>query len=84
MSFQMGATPLSLFSETGTTGREALCEKNLTHLIRFDTPERAAKNRVMPPTNVLHFYNTPLLSDDQVCAQLFHSDVCSDRKIQDG
>jgi len=37
---------------------------------RFDTPERAAKNRVMPPTNVLHFYNTPLLSEDQM-ADLF-------------
>jgi len=44
---------------------------------RFDTPERAAKNRVMPPTNVLHFYNTPLLSDDQM-ADLFvdHDAAC--------
>lgn len=33
---------------------------------RFDTPERAAKNRVMPPTRVLHFYNTPVLSEDQM------------------
>lgn len=33
---------------------------------RFDTPERAAKNRVMPPTRVLHFYNTPLLSEDRM------------------
>jgi len=33
---------------------------------RFDTPERAAKNRVMPPTRVLHFYNTPHLSEDQM------------------
>merc|ERR1719427_549982 len=33
---------------------------------RFDTPERAAKNRVMAPTSALHFYNTPVLSEEQM------------------
>jgi len=33
---------------------------------RFDTPERAAKNRIMPPSKVLHFYNMPQLTDDQL------------------
>lgn len=33
---------------------------------RFDTPERAAKNRPIPPTRVLHFYNTPHLSEDRM------------------
>lgn len=31
---------------------------------RFDTPERAAKNRIMPPTKILHFYNVPMMDDD--------------------
>jgi len=31
---------------------------------RFDTPERAAKNRIIPPTKTLHFYNVPLMSEE--------------------
>merc|ERR1740129_1600444 len=35
------------------------CRKN-----RFDTPDRAAKNRIVPPTKTLHFYNVPKMDDD--------------------
>ena len=37
---------------------------------RFDTPERAAKNRVIAPTAILHFYNVPKLQDEEM-EQLF-------------
>jgi len=30
---------------------------------RFDTPEKAAKNRILAPTKTLHFYNVPKLED---------------------
>jgi len=30
---------------------------------RFDTPERAAKNRILPATKFLHFYNVPKLEE---------------------
>jgi heterogeneous nuclear ribonucleoprotein L len=30
---------------------------------RFDTQERAAKNRVIAPTKILHFYNVPKMED---------------------
>jgi len=33
---------------------------------RFDTPERAAKNRVIAPTSILHFYNVPKMSDEEM------------------
>merc|ERR1712240_685923 len=33
---------------------------------RFDTPERAAKNRIIPPTKILHFYNVPKMDDDRL------------------
>ena len=33
---------------------------------RFDTPERAAKNRIIPPTRIIHFYNVPKLEDDEM------------------
>merc|ERR1719233_2177025 len=33
---------------------------------RFDTPERAAKNRVIAPTSILHFYNVPKMEDDEM------------------
>jgi len=33
---------------------------------RFDTPERAAKNRVIAPTAILHFYNVPKMSDEEM------------------
>merc|ERR1719431_1067770 len=37
---------------------------------RFDTPERAAKNRIIAPTSILHFYNVPKLQDEEM-EQLF-------------
>jgi len=37
---------------------------------RFDTPERAAKNRIIPPTKILHFYNVPKMDDDRL-SELF-------------
>lgn len=33
---------------------------------RFDTPERAAKNRVIAPTSILHFYNVPKMADEEM------------------
>jgi len=33
---------------------------------RFMTPERAAKNRIMPPTRYLHFFNVPQMDDDEM------------------
>ena len=30
---------------------------------RFDTPERASKNRIIQPTTMLHFYNVPKIDD---------------------
>lgn len=34
---------------------------------RFDTPDRAAKNRIVPPTKTLHFYNLPKMEDEELC-----------------
>lgn len=31
---------------------------------RFNTPSQAAKNRLVPPTKILHFFNVPDMSDD--------------------
>ena len=31
---------------------------------RFNTPNQAAKNRMIPPSNILHFYNVPKMEDD--------------------
>jgi len=33
---------------------------------RFDTPARAAKNRIISPTKVLHFYNVPQMDDEDL------------------
>merc|ERR1719158_744929 len=33
---------------------------------RFDTPERAAKNRIIAPTQKLHFYNVPKMEDQDM------------------
>merc|ERR1719439_289447 len=33
---------------------------------RFDTPDRAAKNRIIAPTRILHFYNVPKMEDDRL------------------
>lgn len=33
---------------------------------RFDTPARAAKNRIIAPTKVLHFYNVPEMDDEDL------------------
>merc|ERR1719309_778599 len=33
---------------------------------RFDTPERAAKNRIIAPTKILHFYNVPKMEDTEM------------------
>lgn len=33
---------------------------------RFSTPERAAKNRILPPSKYLHFYNVPKLTDSEM------------------
>ena len=35
---------------------------------RFDSEEKAMKNRIVSPTNVLHFYNVPQMSDDELTA----------------
>ena len=33
---------------------------------RFDTPDRAAKNRIIAPTSILHFYNVPKMEDEEM------------------
>lgn len=33
---------------------------------RFDTPDRAAKNRIIAPTRILHFYNVPKMEDSEM------------------
>lgn len=33
---------------------------------RFDTPDKAAKNRILPPTKTLHFYNVPKMEDSDL------------------
>jgi len=33
---------------------------------RFDTPERAAKNRIIAPTKILHYYNVPKMEDQDM------------------
>merc|ERR1719495_152188 len=33
---------------------------------RFDTPDRAAKNRIIAPTKILHFYNVPKMEDTEM------------------
>jgi len=33
---------------------------------RFNTPQQAAKNRLMPPTKTLHFYNVPKMDEDSM------------------
>jgi len=35
---------------------------------RFDTEEKALKNRIVPPSTVLHFYNVPKMEDDDLSA----------------
>jgi len=35
-------------------------------LNRFTTPEMARKNRILPPTKVVHFYGIPKVSDGEV------------------
>jgi heterogeneous nuclear ribonucleoprotein L len=33
---------------------------------RFDTQERAAKNRIISPTKIVHFYNVPKMEDHEM------------------
>ena len=33
---------------------------------RFNTPQQAAKNRMISPSNILHFYNVPKMEDDAI------------------
>lgn len=47
-------------------GSESFCNYMTSRQNRFNTPERAAKNRFIPPTKVLHFYNVPKMTDDEL------------------
>jgi heterogeneous nuclear ribonucleoprotein L len=47
-------------------GTESYCNFTASRQNRFATPERAAKNRFIPPTKVLHFYNIPKMTDDEL------------------
>ena len=47
-------------------GSESYCNFTSSRQNRFATPERAAKNRFIPPTKVLHFYNVPKISNDEL------------------
>lgn len=45
-----------------------------TKLQRFSTEEKAQKNRILPPTTTLHFFNCPLgVSEDQLKEHLHES-----------
>ena len=47
-------------------GSESYCNFATSRQNRFGTPERAARNRFIPPTKVLHFYNVPKITDDEL------------------
>jgi len=49
---------------------------------RFDTPERAAKNRVIAPTSILHFYNVPKMSDEEMEALFTEKGAPAPNKIK--
>lgn len=49
---------------------------------RFDTPERAAKNRVIAPTKILHFYNVPKMEDGELEATFTDRGAPAPEKIK--
>jgi len=49
---------------------------------RFDTPERAAKNRVIAPTKILHFYNVPKMEDMELEATFTDKGAPAPEKIK--
>jgi len=49
---------------------------------RFDTPERAAKNRVIAPTSILHFYNVPKMGDDEMEAMFTDRGAPAPNKVK--
>merc|ERR1719400_781616 len=49
---------------------------------RFDTPERAAKNRIIPPTQILHFYNVPKMEDEEMEALFVDKGSSTPNKIK--
>lgn len=56
--------------QTCSDGSPTFMDFEGTRMNRFDTPDRAAKNRIVPPTKTLHFYNLPKMEDDEL-RQLF-------------
>merc|ERR1719481_1202647 len=49
---------------------------------RFDTPERAAKNRIIAPTKILHFFNIPKMDNDELETTFTDSDAPAPKKIK--
>lgn len=44
---------------------------------RFTNPEAASKNRISPPTKVLHFFNTPHGMTEDEIIQIFKQNNCA-------
>jgi len=44
---------------------------------RFTNPEAASKNRISPPTKVLHFFNTPHGMTEDEITQIFKQNNCA-------
>lgn len=49
---------------------------------RFDTQERAAKNRIIAPTKTIHFYNTPKMDDEDLEEMFTSRDAPRPAKIK--
>jgi len=49
---------------------------------RFDTPERASKNRIIPPTAILHFYNVPKMEDAEMEALFVENGATKPNKVK--
>jgi heterogeneous nuclear ribonucleoprotein L len=52
-------------------GSESFASFAASRQNRFSTPQRAAKNRFIPPTRVLHFYNVPPRMTDEELGAVF-------------
>ena len=57
-------------------------DRNYGRNNRFDTPERAAKNRIVPPSKTLHFYNVPKMEDDRLLALFTENGAAEPVKVK--
>ncbi|KAK5973824.1 HnRNP-L/PTB/hephaestus splicing factor family protein [Trichostrongylus colubriformis] len=52
-------------------GSPSFRDYSMSALQRFSTPDQAARNRLIYPTNVLHWYNAPVNMDEAKIRQIF-------------